>query len=126
MREQSNAIAIGARPIIAPDAVNDPGIALSNAAAVNNRITGTVTVRLSHPVDRGQRASLRLSGRDAVSTQSFAFFADPLAADADRLAFDIANVPQGPYLIRVEIDGAESVPANDANGFSGPILQVAP
>ena len=126
MREQSNAIAIGVRPIIAPDAVNDPGIALSNAAIVNNRITGTVTVRLAHPVEQRQRASLRLSGRDAVSAQSFAFFVGPLAADADRLAFDIANVPQGPYLVRIEIDGAESVPANDANGFTGPILQVAP
>ena len=126
MREQSNAIAIGVRPIIAPDAVNDPGIALGNTAVVNNRITGAVTVRLAHPVEQGQRGSLRLSGRGAVSAQSFAFFVGPLVADADRLTFDIASVPQGPYLVRVEIDGAESVPANDANGFTGPILQVAP
>jgi hypothetical protein len=126
MREQSNVIAIGVRPIVAPDAVNDPGIALGDPVAANGRISGTVTVRLTHPVQQGQRASLRLSGRDAVSAQSFAFFAGPLTADADRLVFDIAGAPQGPYLVRVEIDGAESVPASDLTGFTGPILQVVP
>jgi hypothetical protein len=126
LREQSNAIAIGVRPLIAADAVNDPGVALTDSDADNGLISGTVTVRLAHPVRIGQRASLRLSGRGAASHDSFAFFAAPLAANADRLVFDITGVPQGPYLVRVEIDGAESVPASDANGFTGPMLQVAP
>lgn len=128
LREQSNVIAIGVRPVIAPDAVNDPGVSLAHGAVnpANAPIAGTVTVRLTHPVVVAQRASLRLTGRGAISGTSFVFFTGPLTAANDRLVFAIDPVPQGSYLVRVEIDGAESVPASDANGFTGPILQVAP
>ena len=117
LREQSNAIAIGVRPIIAPDAANDPGIALANAAADNGRITGTVTVRLAHPVEP---ASARACASPAATRcrRKLCVLRRSARRRCDRLAFDIANVPQGPYLVRVEIDGAESVPADDANGFS--------
>lgn len=125
-REQSNAVAIGVRPVIDADAPNDPAIALADVVVTGGRIAGEVTVRLAHPVEAGQRASLRLNGRGAVLGRDHSFIAGPLETDSDSVAFAIANVAEGPYLVRIEIDGAESVLETDASGFSGPIIEVEP
>ena len=42
----------------------------------------------------------------------------------DTLVFPITNVKSATYLVRIQIDGAESVPASNTTGFTGPTITV--
>jgi hypothetical protein len=93
-----------------------------------------ITLDLQPPIQAGQRGLLLLNQRlpDINSTERRAAYALPLvppAAPASVVAVDAAAVMPGVYLVRVQIDGAESrldpPPAGtDDQAFAGPTVTV--
>jgi hypothetical protein len=83
--------------------------------------TTTVTLTVAPNIGVGQRAILLLNNL-AVSPAT-AFTSKPVVASADsnQVQIDIAGVPTGTYLVRVQIDGAESLLKPD---FSGPTVAM--
>jgi hypothetical protein len=73
----------------------------------------TVTVKLNPLVGTAQRVVLLLNERNG--SRGFTFVANPLSTDTDTVSFRIANVAAGIYLVRVQVDGAESLLDVDTN-----------
>jgi Pvc16 N-terminal domain len=67
-----------------------------------------VTVNLAPNIGIGQRAVLLLDNVTATPPISYASQATVSIADASSIVINILNVPTGTYLVRVQIDGAES------------------
>jgi hypothetical protein len=89
---ESNAAAFVLRPTIALQAVT----------------ATSITIGVTPPVGAGQRATLILNATDATAASAYAF--DILAsADAATLVFPIAGVTAGSYIMRLHVDGAQSV-----------------
>jgi Pvc16 N-terminal domain len=97
-----------------------PALTGASAAVKAPGIT-TVTLTVAPNVGAGQRAVLLLNNL-AVSPPT-AFTSRPAIspADSNQVRIDIAGVPTGSYLVRVQIDGAESL-LNAS--FSGPTVAM--
>lgn len=89
--------------------------------------SGTVTVVADPPIAREQRVVLLL---DAVAGEdAYSFLAPTRAADADPVEIDVTGVAAGDYLVRIQVDGAESLlevapPGPNEGLFVGPTLTV--
>ncbi len=82
---------------------------VTSATAVTAVSGGTdVTVSLAPNIGIGQRAVLLLDNVTATPPISYASQATVSIADASSIVINILNVPTGTYLVRVQIDGAES------------------
>jgi hypothetical protein len=97
-----------------------PTITSSSAVSSSPGIT-TVTLKVTPNIGAGQRAVLLLNNL-AVSPPT-AFTSGPVIApsDSNQVAIPIAGVPTATYLVRVQIDGAESLLKAD---FSGPTVAM--
>jgi hypothetical protein len=84
---------------------------------------GVVTVGLDPPLRQNQRAVLLLN---AVAGSTAYQFANPLAAsDQASVSFTMSGVGTGQYLVRVQVDGAESPLVLDpASPAFGPTVTV--
>ena len=104
---QSNLAAFVLHPTIKPKADNSPDITVGAT---------DVTVKLTPPVTKKQRASLLLNELNPPDTRlSRAYSFDSAAHNApadpdetDTLVFPISGVASGDYLVRVQVDGADS------------------
>lgn len=110
---------------------------ITSAAAVAAPTTqgGTnVTLQLVPNIGAGQRAVLLLNNMPAAPSASFTSPPVVAAADAASVVINIgagitsaglpAPVPPGTYLVRVQIDGAESPLSFSGGAFIGPTLVV--
>jgi hypothetical protein len=89
---ESNAAAFVLRPTISLEAVTASSISIGVTPAVR----------------AGQRATLVLNDTNAAAPAAYAF--DIIAAaDTSALAFPITDVPAGSYVMRLQVDGAQSV-----------------
>jgi len=100
-----------------------------NVEATNGIIDGKVTVNLTlEPVvGKGQRVTLLLNEQQSETPKAYSGSSDKRDADASLITLSIPCVKAGRYLVRVQIDGAESLPAVDANNlYSGePSVAIA-
>ena len=72
-------------------------------------VSGTdVTVNLVPNIGIGQRAVLLLNNVTLTPPTAYASTGVVSTADAPSIVINIANVPTGTYLVRVQVDGAES------------------
>ena len=119
---ESNVLVFLLRPMIAGPV---PATATQITVQLNPLVTPTQKVRLllnelNPPTDRTARSFSFLApknnGIDVVGG----------ASEADTVVFDYKSVPSGDYLVRVQVDGAESVlEADPANGaFAKPKVHV--
>ncbi len=75
--------------------------------------SSTVTVTVAPPLAVGQALTLMLNALGGGA--AFTFATDPVPAQANTVAVPIEGVPAGSYLLRVQVDGAQSVLDVDAN-----------
>lgn len=109
---ESPAVAFFLRPRVVAAAV-------SNAQGdVGGTRRATVTVTADPPVGAAQRAVLLLTGLSGARPPAFSFTAPARAADGAAVNFEVRRVPAGDYLVRVQIDGAESMPDVETNPAS--------
>ena len=87
-----------------------PKVQSATAVAAPTPPGGTnVTLTLIPNIGIGQRAVLLLNDVASATPTSFSSTAVVSTADANQIVINIANVPTGTYLVRAQIDGAESL-----------------
>ena len=87
-----------------------PKVQSATAVAAPTPPGGTnVTLTLTPNIGIGQRAVLLLNDVASATPTSFSSPAVVSTADANQIVINIANVPTGTYLVRAQVDGAESV-----------------
>jgi hypothetical protein len=101
---------------------------VSNVAITNVQGTGTaprsatVTIQVAPAIGVTQTPMLEMSSAQQVA---FRFLAQPLAAPAAQLTFEIVGVTAGAYIFQLRVDGAPSPLDLDANGVpTGPMETI--
>lgn len=119
---ESNVAPLVLRPRITQDGGGDYEIEMDNVldyggGPANNR----VTVRVTPQVGPRQRATLFLNEFQPTTPpgRSYSFVARARETDTDTLEFltGLDEIEAGTYLVRVQVAGAESPLATDADGF---------
>lgn len=132
--------------VLRPKITNGPAIAASDVLArvdssetsggvVSHLRAGALRVRLEPNAGRNQRVTLLLNEFNAPAgnvPHAYSFSApagngvvDP-APDTASVTIPFRRVLAGKYLVRVQVDGAESVPGQDAAGlFSKPVVDLS-
>lgn len=84
-----------------------------------------LTVELAPAVGESQRVALLLNPLSSRQTESYRFPCPPRSAASAALTVPIRGVPAGEYLLRVQVDGAQSPLAVDSAGaYSGPRVTI--
>jgi hypothetical protein len=91
--------------------------------------TADVTITFQPAVGQHQRVVLLLSQLQPPATQTpgaFTFVAPPREVpETARITLRVTGLPAGSYLVRVQVDGAESLPAvNEAGQYDTPRITV--
>jgi Pvc16 N-terminal domain len=100
-----------------------PTIGVTSAVASVSGGTDVV-LNLTPNIGIGQRAVLLLDNLPGDPVRSFMSQPVVSAADSSQIIINIHGVPAGKYLVRVQIDGAESLLTTTANVFSGPTVTM--
>lgn len=88
-------------------------------------LKGKITVKIDPQVGKDQKATLLLNPI-GTSAETLSFPSPTLSADTDTIAFVVAGLVAGDYLIRVEVSGAQSPLIQDAGGnYIGPKVTLA-
>ncbi len=99
----------------------------------NQPRSGDITVQLSPEVGRTQRVTLLLNEKQPPANRpprSYTFEAPPRTQPTDpeasaSITFSVSGVSQGHYLIRVRVDGAQSLLETDSSGeYDAPEVEV--
>jgi hypothetical protein len=85
-----------------------------------------VTVQVVPNIGPGQRAILLLNDSAETPPTAYSSPATLAAMDTNQIEFQMENVPPGTYLVRVQIDGAESLLTVDpnTNSLTGPTVTM--
>ncbi|HEY3057566.1 MAG TPA: DUF4255 domain-containing protein [Chloroflexota bacterium] len=99
-------------------------VSLSNVTAEGSQRTADVTVHFETAVRRDQRVVLLLS-RTGVAG-GFTFAAPARATpETNSVTCRVTGVPAGSYVVRAQVDGAESLPTVSAEGqYDGPRITL--
>jgi hypothetical protein len=100
-----------------------PTIGVTSAVASVSGGTDVV-LNLTPNIGIGQRAVLLLDSLPGDPVRSFMSQPVVSAVDSSQVIINIHGVPGGKYLVRVQIDGAESLLTTTANVFSGPTVTM--
>jgi hypothetical protein len=108
---ESNVAAFVLHPMITKNAGQNYEISVTNVAAdAGGTKKADVTVKLTPQVGQRQGVALLLNEFQptAIQARAYSFSAETRAADTDTIEFQISKVVPGDYLVRVQVDGAES------------------
>jgi hypothetical protein len=84
-----------------------------------------VTLTLTPNIGIGQRAVLVLNNLAVSPATAYSSLPKVSTANSNQVVINIGGVPTGNYLVRVQIDGAESLLTVDATGnFTGPMVAM--
>lgn len=116
--ESSNAFPLSIAPVIAAVA--------ANGAAAGGRFSGRVTVTLAHRIGERQRPTLLFHPLPGGAERAFSALAHIVEGADDQVRADLSDVVAGRYVVRVEIDGAASLPSLGVQGFDAPVANLGP
>src|SRR6266511_314447 len=125
---ESNVFAFVLVPEIKKTGANyDIAVGPVSTEVVNSQTvhSADVTVDLRPDVGKDQRVLLLLNELTATDPDSYTFPATPLTADSGTVVFPVRRARPGTYLVRVQVDGAESRLDLDSGGtFAEPALTL--
>jgi hypothetical protein len=118
--------------VLTPEVTKTGGVYDVSVGAVSTEVVNGVTVHsadvtitLRPDVGMDQRVLLLLNEQTATGPDAYTFPATPLAADSPTVVFPLRRVRPGTYLIRVQVDGAESrLDVAPSGTFSDPKLTL--
>lgn len=85
------------------------GVAIANITGAGTQPrSADITVTFTPDVSKDQRVTLLLNQMTDTDAQAYSFIADKQTADTNTITFAVSNVQAGDYLVRVQVDGAES------------------
>ncbi|HEY9624551.1 MAG TPA: DUF4255 domain-containing protein [Crinalium sp.] len=100
---ESNVAAFVLRPIVIEVQLTNLEEDDSDARSADIVVTTDLTI------GRGQRVILHLNERSLETPASYSFESSPCAADTHTVSISVSDVKPGDYLVRLQIDGAESL-----------------
>jgi Pvc16 N-terminal domain len=123
--EPDRAIASNVLPfVLCPQIVAEPEV-LDLWGNTDDLYTAELMMAVNLTVGSEQRALLFLNERSNNNPVSYIFAAKPRERDSDAVVFPILDVKAGEYLVRVQIDGAESLLEVDGDsGYVGPCVVI--
>jgi Pvc16 N-terminal domain len=113
---ESNAAPFVLHPVIA-----NPAAALSPDSTPAVKITN-ITAQVTPNIAAGQRAIAMLNVPGANPPVAYASQPVIAPADSNQVTIPILNVPAGNYMVRVQIDGAESLLTMSGGVYNGPMV----
>lgn len=134
---ESNLAPFVLHPVIRKKSDGTPDVGISGVVATGDMRAANLTVRLDPNVAKSQRAVLFLNELNAPSSRAsraYSFDAVPRNQPADppetdTVTFPITGVFTGDYLVRLQIDGADSPLEQDPNApeplFIGPKVTIS-
>ena len=79
-----------------------------------------VRVTVEPAIALRQKVTLLLNQQNSDNPAAYSATLDPRETDQSQVAFALTNVKPGRYLVRIQVDGAESLPERNANNlYSG-------
>ena len=90
----------------------------------NRNFSGVVGVKLDVTVGLSQRAYLMLNRIDGEGGETYIFRTERRYEETKILEFNFSGVDAGEFLVRVQIDGAESPLVDDGDRYTGPSLVI--
>ncbi|MEI2579946.1 Pvc16 family protein [Scytonema sp. PRP1] len=117
---ESNIAAFILRPTIDKNPDGTYKITVSDVQIDTNGASfRTITLELTPIVGQSQRVTLLLnqwsSAPNPPPAKGYSFSAKPRTSDTKSIEFEIRGVTPGNYLVRVQVDGAESLPDVETN-----------
>jgi len=109
-----------------------PAVASASAAAVTDLggglVSADITVGVSPPVGARQRLTLLLNpAPGSAATTSHAFRVPARSVDTASPTIAVTGIEPGDYLVRLQVDGVESLPVSDTDPMSPTFEQyIAP
>lgn len=126
--EESNVAPFVLRPVVRRDEADPTRYAVRVLPPAAAGAPRRVEVKVSPTVGKPQRAELLLNHVTDPDRPAFLYPDDERGADTDTLAFDAPGIEPGRYLVRVRVDGAESLleadPLHPEDGYARPWLEV--
>ena len=111
--------------VLCPTIVGDTYIEIRDRDRERNQIsTAEISVTLDLMVDVGQRVFLLLNQLTIDKTASYIFTASKRTEITRTVTFTIRDVKVGEYLVRLQVDGAESLPGVVAEQFVSPKVDI--
>jgi hypothetical protein len=104
----SNVTAFVLRPTIVPLTEDDVEAVANVVVGDDDLRSAELTVRVTPQVGQDQRVLLLMNELASQSPAAYSFTAPSRVADTNTLTIAISGVKPGDYLVRVQIDGAES------------------
>jgi hypothetical protein len=122
--ESERAVASNVMPfVLCPQIVGQPEI--SAAWNTDDMYLVELTVVLDLTLGSKQQALLFLNERSNNNPVSYIFAAKPREGDTNTVVFLIVDVKEGEYLVRLQIDGAETSLEVDTDlGYVGPSIEI--
>ena len=122
--DSERAVASNVMPfVLCPRIVAGPEI--SSVWNTDDMYLMDLTVVLDLTVGGKQQALLFLNERSNNNPVSYIFAAKAREEDTNAVVFQIFNVKEGEYLVRVQVDGAESpLEVSTDNGYVGPFVEI--
>ena len=112
---------------LCPQVRDEEGISIESLEidSITNKFNGIVVVKVDILIAPGQRVFLLLNGTNSQISGSYIFRAERHRRLSREIRFPIRNIEAGEYLLRVQVDGAESpLEIDDRNSYTGPILLI--
>lgn len=94
---------------------------------IGNSFSGLLLVKTDLAISADQRVFLllnRISGESAKDEDNYIFSAVHRDSDTTLLEFALSKVTRGEFLVRIQVDGAESPLIHNGERYSGPSLAV--
>ena len=125
--ESERAVASNVMPfVLCPRIVAKPEeLSVLKTEDDDNLYSAELTVVFDLTVGSKQQTLLFLNERSNNNPMSYIFAAKPREGDTDAVVFRVFNVKEGEYLMRLQIDGAETSLEVDADlGYVGPSIEI--
>lgn len=122
---ESNAVPLVLRPTITSVSLSDVQESGSDPISAN------MAVQVSPTVGSEQRVVLLLNEQSNDSPEAYTFLSPSRDADSDSVTIAVSGVKAAPYLVRLQVDGAESVLERDTdsnsptfNQYTAPTIRI--
>ncbi|MCY7323925.1 MAG: DUF4255 domain-containing protein [Phormidesmis sp. CAN_BIN36] len=109
--------------VFCPTIIGSPGIEIRDRDR-NQISVAEISVTLDLMIDIGQRVFLLLNQLTIDKTASYIFAASKRRRATRTVTFTIRDVKVGEYLVRLQVDGAESLPVVEEEQFVSPRVTI--
>jgi hypothetical protein len=100
-------------------------VQITSVGGGGDGLQAEVTVDVTPTIGQRQRVTLLLNEMTEEAPAAYSFVAAPRTADSPSITIPIRGVDAGQYLVRIQVDGAESVLDVAQNQYTGPTVEVS-